>query len=54
MQAVRIKPDFAEAHLGLGIVYLNHGDKKLALEEYKILRDLDKDSANGLFNLIYK
>ncbi|MBE7444639.1 MAG: serine protease [Planctomycetia bacterium] len=53
-QAIRIKPDFAEAHLSLGIVYLNNGDKKLALEEYKILRDMDKDSANGLFNLIYK
>lgn len=53
-QAIRIKPDFAEAHLSLGTVYLNRGDKELALEEYKILKDLNRDAANGLFNLIFK
>lgn len=53
-QAIRIKPDFAEAHLCLGIVYLNRGDKEQALEEYKILKDLDSDAANDLFNLIFK
>ncbi len=53
-EAVRLKPDLAEAHLGLGILYANHGDKKLALEEYKTLQNLDRDSANALFNLIFK
>lgn len=53
-QAIRIKPDYAEAHYGLGGCYLLTGDKGSALDEYKILKDLNKDLANLLFNLIYK
>jgi tetratricopeptide (TPR) repeat protein len=53
-QAVRIKPDFAEAHLDLGMIYLRMGDRDSALGEYKILRDLDKELANKLFDLIYE
>jgi len=53
-QAIRIKPDLAEAHNNLGVTYLILGDRGSALNEYKILKDLDKDRANKLFNLIYK
>ncbi len=53
-QAIRIKPDYAEAHYNLGIAYLRADDKGLALEEYKILKILDAEQANTLFNLIYK
>ncbi|MDO8283198.1 MAG: tetratricopeptide repeat protein [Thermodesulfovibrionia bacterium] len=53
-QAIRIKPDYAIAHLGLGISYSALGDKGSALEEYKILKDLDKEMADKLFNVIYK
>ena len=53
-QAIRIKPDFADAHFGLGCSYLLVGDKGSALEEYKILKTLDAERANELFNLIYK
>jgi tetratricopeptide (TPR) repeat protein len=53
-QAIRIKPDLAEAHCALGLVYLMLEDSGSALEEYKILKNLDKDLANKLFNLIYK
>mgnify|MGYP006268701361 CR=1 FL=1 len=53
-QAIRIKPDLAEAHLNLGMVYLRTGDRGSALEEYKILRNLDKDLADRLFSLIYE
>lgn len=53
-QAIRIKPDYAEAHLSLGAVYLILGDMGSALNEYKILKDLNNDLANELFNLIYK
>jgi hypothetical protein len=53
-QAVRIKPDYAEAHYGLGVVYLVIGDKNAALEQHKILKTLDAERANKLFNLIYK
>jgi Flp pilus assembly protein TadD len=52
-QAVRIKPDFAWAHYALGTTYLTIGDKGSALEEYKILKTLDAELANKLFNFIY-
>lgn len=53
-QAIRIKPDYAEAHLGLGAIYLLLNDSGSALEEYKILKNLDPQSADKLFNSIYK
>lgn len=53
-QAIRIKPDFAEAHYILGLSYLIINDRGSALEEYKILKELDSEKANELFNLIYK
>ncbi len=53
-QAIRIKPDYAKAHFGLGFAYLALGDKGSALEEYKILKELDEDLANSLFDSIYK
>jgi len=53
-QAIRIKPDHATAHFNLGLTYcLITGDKGSALEEYKILKTLDTELANKLFNLIY-
>jgi tetratricopeptide (TPR) repeat protein len=53
-QAIRIKPDFADVHYNLGVAYSVTGDKEAALEEYKILKTLDAEQANKLFNLIYK
>lgn len=53
-QALRIKLDYAEAHFGLGLTYLILNDRGSALDEYKILKDLDPERANKLFNLIYK
>jgi len=53
-QAIRIKPDYAEAHYNLGLAYLLNGDKGSALKEYKILKELDKNLSNKLFNIIYK
>ena len=53
-QAIRIKPDDAEAHNNLGITYLTTGDKGSALEEYKILKTLNAELANKLFNFINK
>ena len=52
-QAVRIKPDFVLAHFFLGLIYLEVRDRDHALEEYKILKDLDADYANDLFRMIY-
>jgi tetratricopeptide (TPR) repeat protein len=53
-QAIRIKPDFVGAHYLLGLAYLITGDKGSALEEYKILKTLDTELANKLFNDIYQ
>jgi hypothetical protein len=36
------------------MVYLKVGDKGSAMEEFKILKKLDQESANQLFNLIYE
>jgi tetratricopeptide (TPR) repeat protein len=53
-QAIRLKPSLAEAHLNLGMSYLRLGDRGSAIEEYKILRGLNQELANRLFNLIYE
>ncbi len=52
-QAIRLEPDSISAHLGLGLMYLRIGDRNSALNEYKILKDLDINTANVLFNYIY-
>jgi len=53
-RALRMKPLMPEAHLNLGMTYLKLGDKGSAIEEYKILKDLEKEMANRLFDLIYE
>ena len=53
-QAIRIDPDYAEAHYSLGVDYFLIKDRNSALNEYKILKELDIDLANKLFDLIYE
>ncbi len=54
-QAIKIKPDYAEAHYNLGVLYLYYvKDRGMALQQYKILKDLNTETANKFFNLIYK
>ncbi len=52
--ALEIKPDDTQTRFGLGIVYLMKGDRESALEEYKVLRRLDKQRAEALFDMILK
>jgi len=52
-QAIRIDPDYAEAHYSLGVAYLLIRDRNSALNEYKILKELNIDLANELFDLLY-
>ncbi len=49
-----LKPNWARAHYHLGVAYLKSGDKNLALEQYEMLKGLDKNYANKLFSIIYK
>ena len=53
-RAIHLKPDDTDTHYNLGLAYLLVGDRDLALEEYEILKALDKDLANELFNKIYE
>jgi len=54
-QAIRINPDNADAHFCLGCMYVEvKNDRGSALEQYKILKNLDTERANILFNMIYK
>ena len=52
-QAIRLKPDDVKAHYNLGVAYWSLGDRGAALEEYRILKDLDPSLAGGLFGLLY-
>ncbi|MHC4435665.1 MAG: tetratricopeptide repeat protein, partial [Planctomycetota bacterium] len=53
-QVILLIPDDADAHFGLGLSYLSVGDKGLALEEYKVLKPLNRTLANELFDRIYE
>ncbi len=52
-EALRINPDFVEAHYNMGLYFLRRGERHAALEEYKILKKLDAQQADRLFDLIY-
>jgi tetratricopeptide (TPR) repeat protein len=51
-KAIQIKPDFVLAHFFLGLMYLDVRDGNRALEEYRILKDLDPVYAKDLLNMI--
>ena len=50
--AIQNRPDYIEAHYGLGLCYVALGERDSALEEYKILKTLDKSWADELFKQI--
>jgi len=52
-QAIKINPDDAKVHISLGLAYLGLNDRGSAVEQYKILKKLDTELANKLFNAIY-
>jgi len=52
-QVIRIYPDYAIAHYSLGVAYLLIRDRNSAINEYIILKELDIDLADKLFDLIY-
>lgn len=54
-EALRIKPDFKEAHYNLGLSYiLLFENKELALEEYMMLKNIDKGLSRSLLRIIKK
>jgi len=53
-QEVEKNPDYAPAHFNLGRAYHNLNDRGSALEQYKILKNLEPGLANELFSEIRK
>ncbi|MHC4843624.1 MAG: SPOR domain-containing protein [Planctomycetota bacterium] len=51
-EAVRIKPDYKEAHYHLGLSYSMINDETYALNEYKILKNIDPDMGDQLYKEI--
>jgi tetratricopeptide (TPR) repeat protein len=51
-QTVKVNPDDAWAHFGLGSAYLKVGESDSAMKEYEILKHLDAEKANRLFDSI--
>jgi tetratricopeptide (TPR) repeat protein len=51
-KAIDIEPNNAEAHFNLGIAYFLTGDKTAAFEEYITLRDIDKERADILRDIL--
>ena len=52
-RAIRANPRLVPAHHNLGLLFLNQGNRKLALQQYEILRDLDEKTAESFFGKIY-
>ena len=50
-QAIRIKPDFAEAHCNLGVAYGELGRSQDAIESYKQAIRIKPDYAEAHYNL---
>ncbi|MCD6459461.1 tetratricopeptide repeat protein [bacterium] len=46
-------PGDVHTRYSLGLLYLNKGEKYLAIEEYRELKKLDERKAQSLFNFIY-
>ena len=51
-EEVRKNPDDADAHGNLGGAYHSLNDRNSALEQYKILKKLDTELANTLYDYI--
>jgi len=51
-QATRLKPDFGTAYYNMALGYLALGDRDSAMIQYNILKAIDADLAEKLFNLI--
>ena len=50
--AIRIRPNDTEAHDYLGVQYFRLNNLDSAMQEYSILKELDRDEASKLFKLI--
>ncbi len=52
-QVIKIEPNYPDAHYGLGLAYLQNGQKQKTLEEYQILKRINFEWSKKLLDLIY-
>lgn len=53
IRAIQADPRMAPAHHNIGLLFLNQGNRKLALQQYEILKGLNTELAKSLFGKIY-
>jgi len=53
-EAVRLKPDYGEAHFNLALTYIALNDRKAALAEYERLKQVDPKLAEDFFQRYMK
>jgi tetratricopeptide (TPR) repeat protein len=53
-QAINLKKDYAGAYFNLGFAYFQSGNKKAAMDQYKILQTMNPNLANQLYLIINK
>ncbi len=51
-QAIRLKPDYGDAHFNLALNYFRMGEKDSAFNECQILKNRNHSGANELFKLV--
>ena len=51
-KAVEVKPEYAQAHYALALIYLKLGDQASALEEWGVLKNLDRRLADEVMHYI--
>ena len=52
-RSIQIDPVLVPAHYNLGVAFLEMGKRKAALDQYRILKELDAETAERLFQVIY-
>lgn len=52
-RAIRANPRLVPAHYHLGLLFLGQGNRKLALQQYEVLKGLDIAAAELFFGMIY-
>ncbi len=52
-RAIRVNPQMVPAHYNLALIFLKQGNRKLALQQYAILKSLDAQAAERLFLKVY-
>jgi tetratricopeptide (TPR) repeat protein len=51
-ESIKIDPRSSDTHFNLGVAFILAGDKNGALEQYILLKELDKHQAEKLLKLI--